>query len=379
MSQNTTPEGKKSFSVDWLVRGTLTKVGDIFDRLTGRRWKPSSSLATSELIERLKKLLDSEVRQTDTKSKFVPHNIKLKMQWDKFSIDSEAAMKTLEYELLTAVIDHINDNRYHTYAPLQFEIKPDYFIEGVKLYASFDKFAEEEGEAELNVTVPNMNLNNIVLAPEEIPKIVEEKEIYIAEFIVGEKPKRVELAFSGGQRLSIGRTKENALTIEDASVSKNHASLVLSIEKQLMVADTGSTNGTFINGTRIAYGKAFPINDTDKLKFGTIGVSIKYVPKEVEPEAEKHELPLTNSGIKTEQMLTAEDYLTNHDVTIQKEHSTKTVADEPEKQVLTTIVAGKTETQSALKTFTNEVSPEKTSLTSAPTEQKIDLDLGENK
>ena len=45
---------KKKLSLDWLMRGVLTKVGDTLDRLTGRRWNPSSSLATSELIEKLK-------------------------------------------------------------------------------------------------------------------------------------------------------------------------------------------------------------------------------------------------------------------------------------------------------------------------------------
>ena len=41
-----------------------------------------------------------------------------------------------------------------------------------------------------------------------------------------------------------------------------------------MVADTGSTNGTFINGERIAYGKAFVVKDGDKLKFGTVEVRL---------------------------------------------------------------------------------------------------------
>jgi len=109
------------------MRGVLTKLGDTFDRLTGRRWTPSSSLATSELIEKLKKLLDTEVKDLGAKGKFVPHNIKLKMQWDKFSTDSEEAITRLENELKIATIDHINDNRYHTYAPIHLEITPDYF------------------------------------------------------------------------------------------------------------------------------------------------------------------------------------------------------------------------------------------------------------
>jgi hypothetical protein len=45
--QNAPQSAKKGISADWLVRGVLTKIGDIVDRLTGRRYKPSSSLATA--------------------------------------------------------------------------------------------------------------------------------------------------------------------------------------------------------------------------------------------------------------------------------------------------------------------------------------------
>ena len=50
-------------SPDWFVRGVLTKLGETFDQFTGRNWKPSSSLATSELTERLKILLDAEAKR----------------------------------------------------------------------------------------------------------------------------------------------------------------------------------------------------------------------------------------------------------------------------------------------------------------------------
>jgi len=371
MTQDKTPAAKKSFSVDWLLRGTLTRVGDIFDRLTGRSWKPSSSIATSELIERLKKLLDSEVKNSDKKGKFVPHNIKLKMQWDKFSTDSEDAMKKLEYELLTAVIDHINDNRYHTYAPLKLEIKPDYFTEGVKLLASFDKFAEENSDAELNVTVPN--LQNIVIPTAiEAPKLEEEAEVFIAEFTINAKPKKVELAFKNGQRLSVGRTRENALSIDDTSVSKIHASLVLSNEKHLMVADTGSTNGTFINDKRIAYGKAFPVADGDKVKFGTVEVSITYVPKEVEQPVEAEAI----STIETQQMISGEGYSEREDLTIAADSSLAETAAE-EEQISSTETAA--ETQTSVSEISEAEVPKEEEDAPPPTEQRIVLDFGENK
>ena len=273
---------KKKISIEWLMRGVLTKIGDTFDRLTGRRWSPSSSLATSELIEKLKKLLDTEIKDLGAKGKFVPHNIKLKMQWDKFSTDSEEAIQRLENELKIATIDHINDNRYHTYAPLHLEITPDYFTEGVKLLVSFDKFDEEKREAAVNVTVPQIKVGDYLpeLPPEALPE--PEAEIFIANFTVNDKAKRVELTFKQKQRRTVGRSKENDLAIEDPSVSKMHGALVFNSERQLLVADTGSTNGTFINDQRIAYGRAFPVSAADKVKFGNIEVVFQFVPREAE-------------------------------------------------------------------------------------------------
>ena len=279
MSDNIPSPTKKTLSPDWLVRGILTRLGDIFDRFTGRNWKPSSSLATSELIEKLKILLDAEAQDLGEKGKVVPHHIKLKMQWDKFSVDAEQSLKKLQIELLTAAVDHINDRRYHTFAPMQFEIKPDYFTEGVKLSASFDKFADEEAdEPEVNVAVPD--LKNIVISSPENEIAEPEKEIFIASFTVNNQRKQVKLAFSPKERKSVGRTKENDLWLDDTSVSKLHAALVLGDDGQLMVADTGSTNGTFVGGVRIAYGKAIVLTEADKLSFGTVDVELRHILKE---------------------------------------------------------------------------------------------------
>jgi len=283
---------KKSFSLDWLIQGVLTKLGETFDGLTGRKWKPSSSLATSQLVEKLKHLLDAEVQDLGAKGKFVPHNLKLKMQWDKFSTDAEIALKKLEAELLTAAVDHINDNRYHTFAPLKLEVKPDYFTDGVKLLVSFDKFADEDRDAEVNVTLPEAKAGELYSA--QTTAIDNGVEIFIAQFASNGITQKVKLRFQNNGRLSVGRTRENDLNIDDASVSKVHASLFLNSDNYLTIADTGSTNGTFINGERISYGKAHVIGKNDKINFGTVDVSFEYVPKPIETAVENN-LPVEKS------------------------------------------------------------------------------------
>ena len=279
---------KKSITADWLVQGVLTKVGDMFDRLTGRGWKPSSSLATSELIERLKQLLNAEVRENGDKRKFVPHNIKLKMQWDKFSTDAGDRLQALEQELLTAAVDHINDKLYYTYAPLSIEVKPDYFTSGVKLFVSYEKFSAEEHEAEMDVDIPGVKAAEQPAA-EGTSRVV---EITVVRFNTDGQPRQKELRFEEGLRLSVGRTKENDLAIDDPSVSKMHASLLLDSQSKLFVADTGSTNGTFVGGERISYGKAIEVGNGGKLKFGSVEVDFEFKPK---PAAAPIELPKTET------------------------------------------------------------------------------------
>ncbi len=84
------------------------------------------------------------------------------------------------------------------------------------------------------------------------------------------------LAFKpGGRRLNVGRVSDNDLFLNDGSVSKIHATLLMNSQRTLLVADTGSTNGTFINGRRISYGEARQIEDGDVVGFGDVEVRFR--------------------------------------------------------------------------------------------------------
>lgn len=270
------PTNKRSLSPDWFVQGALTKIGDVFDRLTGRGWKPGSSLATSELIERLKALLDAEIREDASGRKFVPHNIELKMQWDKFSTDTDTAIKALENEMLIAVIDHINDRHYYTYAPIKISVKTDYFTEGVKLLVSFEALTGSDQEGEIHVSVPGGNSENKI-EMEDIndskPPLPRDRKIRIRYSIEGQPFERI-IQLIANKRISIGRTKENDIAINDRSISKYHAAIVLNSNGRIVVADTGSTNGTFIEGEKLEYGKAAELVSGQTVTFGTLAVTI---------------------------------------------------------------------------------------------------------
>jgi hypothetical protein len=277
-SPNKAPSG--NFSPDKLIQGVLSKLGETFDGLMGRGAKTSSSLATSELAARTKKMLDSQVRDMGENGRFVPHIIQLKVEWGKFSTAAPESLKTLENELLAAIIDHINDNRYLTYAPLKITAKPDYFVSGIHIVTSFGETEKENDEVDLSVTMPNINVSELLA---EIKKPV--GETVFAKFNLNGTEKELRLVFEPGERVSVGRTRENDLSLEGQSVSKLHAALSFNAAGELVVADTGSTNGTFINKERLAYGKAFPIKEGDMVTFGTVDVFFQRIVKEPEPVA----------------------------------------------------------------------------------------------
>ncbi len=275
--------GAKKTEPDRLVQGVLTKVGDIFDRVTGRGWRPSSSLATSELADRLRSLLDEHATTGTGGRRLVPHFIELRMQWDKFSTDSEESIKKLTDELTVAAIDHINDRHYCTAAPLSVQVRPDYFTSGVRLVVSFEEHdADDEERA---ATIVGADSAASVKVEGELPEAQARAATLVMTFAIDGATNTKRAPISPGARLSIGRTGENDIALGHTSVSKFHASLVCDGEMNLSIADTGSTNGTFVNGTRISYGKATPVKPGDELGFGSVKAAIKVLerPAEIKP------------------------------------------------------------------------------------------------
>ena len=68
------------------------------------------------------------------------------------------------------------------------------------------------------------------------------------------------------RQISLGRSKDNDITIDDDSVSRHHATIIQT-SSGIVINDNGSSNGTFINGNRINQESALRKNDI--LKLGT--------------------------------------------------------------------------------------------------------------
>lgn len=73
--------------------------------------------------------------------------------------------------------------------------------------------------------------------------------------------------------ITVGRISENALQIEDISVSSRHAQLTLDESGDYILRDLGSTNGTELNEREIEAETDHKLQNGDKLVFGKVAAS----------------------------------------------------------------------------------------------------------
>jgi hypothetical protein len=153
---------------------------------------------------------------------------------------------------------------------VKVETEVDIFTTGISVDPTFGEFEEELREADEAKRAAKLS----------VPKRSEFEKVpdvnFVARITMRNEVHEVPLALKpGGKRLSVGRVSDNELALNDSSVSKIHAALTLNQQGTLLVADTGSTNGTYINGRRISYGEARQIEDGDVVGFGDVEVRFR--------------------------------------------------------------------------------------------------------
>src|SRR5258705_3884502 len=187
-----------------LLRRVLESMGDVVDRKFGRTIEPKSGLTTSQLIERMKKLIDERLRDEGRKGRIAPHHLKLKVELGTHSEAPPEIIKELEHEILAAAIDHINDHRYRTMATMNIETEVDIFTTGISVDPTFGEFEEElraadEAKRAAELEVPHRS---------PFEKIAPVK--LIARITIQNNAREVPLdLIPGGRRFDEGRRKVN--------------------------------------------------------------------------------------------------------------------------------------------------------------------------
>jgi pSer/pThr/pTyr-binding forkhead associated (FHA) protein len=94
------------------------------------------------------------------------------------------------------------------------------------------------------------------------------------------KPGTTYIVFQGRKvpivhRLTLGRDPKSSITLEDKLASREHA-VIQKIREDFFIQDLHSTNGTFVNGTRIPPGDYVRLRLTDTILIGRTELSVRH-------------------------------------------------------------------------------------------------------
>lgn len=76
------------------------------------------------------------------------------------------------------------------------------------------------------------------------------------------------------ERVSIGRSIDNDVTIADNAVSKIHAFFSQDDKNGMFLADAGSRNGTLVGGRKLAPGKVYPVDFGEPILLGGLALTL---------------------------------------------------------------------------------------------------------
>jgi hypothetical protein len=76
-----------------------------------------------------------------------------------------------------------------------------------------------------------------------------------------------------GRGITVGRTGNNDVALEDGTVSRFHAWFQREGHGGYLLTDAGSKNGTFVEGVRLLPRRACAVNDGARVRFGQVEVT----------------------------------------------------------------------------------------------------------
>ncbi|HYO52596.1 FHA domain-containing protein [Archangium sp.] len=93
----------------------------------------------------------------------------------------------------------------------------------------------------------------------------------VGEPIVFPVVKNQENAF--GRGITVGRTGNNDVVLDDGTVSRFHAWFQRETDGRFTLTDAGSKNGSFVGGVRLTPRRPSPVSDGTRLRFGQVEVT----------------------------------------------------------------------------------------------------------
>jgi septum formation topological specificity factor MinE len=246
-----------------VARRILERLGSKLDsKLASASQHALGARQISDLTGRVERAIEAALRK-DKKdaAKVAPNRFKVLLTYEETSSLTPEYMEAVGKELTSTVREYVNNRRYKTSGPIEVEAGRDLFAKGILVKAEFSIDGEGSSDDAAQTTRESQK-------PAAATKMVLEDA----------KGRSYRLAFElKGSPSCIGRAAGNALRIDDASISRIHCSLALRESGEVVVADLGSANGTFVNQALLGSNEARPVEEGDVIRLGDVTLTVSKI------------------------------------------------------------------------------------------------------
>ncbi|HJZ68151.1 MAG TPA: FhaA domain-containing protein [Blastocatellia bacterium] len=241
-----------------LARRILERLGAKVDSKLGSGDQRALSTAViGNLASRIEQTIESELKRDEQGTRRVaPNHIDVLFTYEESVELTPQYFDALGKELTASAFEFINNRRYTTLGPVVVKAGQDLFAKATTVKATFDGDLKQKKADPPITPAPRV----------EDSKTVRFTTVEGRGYVVELKP--------DGAPAYIGRAVENAVRLDDASVSRLHCSVALWASGVVMIADLGSANGTFVNEQPLGRDEARQLNPGDAIRVGDLKLTV---------------------------------------------------------------------------------------------------------
>jgi hypothetical protein len=231
------------------IRAFWTRLGAAVERSIGPGTRQSYDV--NAILDAIERKTESTLRHQGNRLQ-LPDHVEVRFDYETYSRMSDLQRTHLIRELESSLKEFAHNRRYVTAAPIRVELAFDAFAKRLEVRTKF---------------------SDSVAVPTSVPSTMASLRLKPLSSQIAAKGE-FEGAFDNAHRtLGLGRSRDNALVIDDASVSNFHASFTLNPDGSIWLADLGSSNGTEIDRVVLAANDRARVRDGSRIRFGDVEVT----------------------------------------------------------------------------------------------------------
>jgi len=251
------------------VRRLFERIGGAMDFALRRPLNPQPRTDLTALIPPIERAIEEKLRSEGPRV-FAPNLLELRYDYETWSQLTRPRVEYLQREVRATIYEYIHNRRYGTKGDIQVTVGFDVFTRGLRIIARFPGDVMEPAETAASASDSGTTKT-------ETPAAVPEKRCQLwLKPLPGSRFSAVQTTLvSPAPPAGIGRSRGNSLSFDDGTVSAFHAAITLAANGSVVLSDLGSSNGTFVNGVRIASGDRTIIRSGDRVRFGDVEVTVE--------------------------------------------------------------------------------------------------------